>query len=44
MGETNGGSMDMFEHQQTYKGFLSLTKWATILNVVVLILMAIFLL
>ena len=44
MGESNGNSMDMFAHEQTYKGFLSLTKWGTLLVVIVLVLMAIFLL
>jgi hypothetical protein len=37
-------AMDYAEHEKTYKLFIELTKWGTIFNVVILVLMAIFLL
>ena len=35
---------DYAAHEQTYRGFLTIMKWATIHVVVILVLMAIFLL
>lgn len=37
-------NMDYAQHEQTYVRFLTLTKWAVIHIIVILILMAIFLL
>ena len=37
-------AMDYSEHEKTYKMFIALTKWGTIFNVAVLVLMAVFLL
>ena len=44
MSSTDENALDYHEHEQTYRNFLSLTKWSTISIVVVLVLMAIFLL
>jgi hypothetical protein len=43
---TDHGSsaMDYAEHERTYRGFLTFTKWGAIHIVVILILMAFFLL
>ena len=37
-------AMDYAEHERTYRAFLLLVKWGVIVNVVILVLMAIFLL
>jgi len=37
-------AMDYAEHEKTYDLFIGLTKWGTILTVLLLVLMAIFLL
>jgi hypothetical protein len=44
MSEYTPGSMDISQHQGTYKGVVSLFKWSTIAIVILLILMAAFLL
>jgi hypothetical protein len=41
---TTADGMDYPAHEQTYEGFLLLTKWVTISVVVILALMAFFLL
>lgn len=43
MAENEENAMDYAEHERAYETFLWLTKWTTIVTVVVLVLMAIFL-
>lgn len=43
MAEDTVRSMDMVEHERTYKGFVKMTKWGVISTVVILVLMAVFL-
>ncbi|MES2750863.1 MAG: aa3-type cytochrome c oxidase subunit IV [Pseudomonadota bacterium] len=40
---TQADGMDYQAHEQTYEGFLTMTKWGTIAVVAILALMAIFL-
>ena len=44
MADEKDNAMDYQEHDKTYEGFITFTKWFTIHVVVILILMAIFLL
>lgn len=39
---TDTGSMDMREHERTWKGFLSFVKWQIIGAIILLALLAIF--
>jgi hypothetical protein len=40
--EHEHGSMDITEHEKTFDGFMTVTKWVTISIIVLLILLAIF--
>ncbi len=36
------GSMDTTEHEKTFAGFMTISKWVTIAIIVILVLLAIF--
>jgi hypothetical protein len=40
--EHKHGEMDITEHEKTFAGFMTLTKWVTISIIVILLLLAIF--